>query len=122
MDRKLKVVLVGAGNRGENYTNIMAQMSDRFEVIAVAEPIDSRRNAIKQKHNLPDEMCFTNWDDLFALGKIADLVLITTMDRQHFEPAMKAISLKYDVLFDDIASTSSFVKSSPFMYTMFIEG
>lgn len=104
MDRKLKVVLVGAGNRGENYTNIMAQMSDRFEVIAVAEPIDSRRNAIKQKHNLPDEMCFTNWDDLFALGKIADLALITTMDRQHFEPAMKAISLKYDVLLEKPAA------------------
>lgn len=104
MDRKLKVVLVGAGNRGETYTDIMAQLKDKFEVIAVAEPIDSRRNAIKQKHNLPDEMCFTNWDDLFALGKIADLALVTTMDRQHFEPAMKAISLKYDVLLEKPAA------------------
>lgn len=104
MGKKLKVVLIGAGNRGETYTNIMAGQKDRFEVIAVAEPIDSRRNAIKEKHQIPEEMCFRHWDDLFALGKIADLALITTMDRQHFDPAMKAISLKYDVLLEKPAA------------------
>lgn len=103
-NKKLKVVLIGAGNRGETYTDIMAQRKEKFDVIAVAEPIDSRRKAIQEKHHLPDEMCFTNWDDLFALGKIADLALITTMDRQHFEPAMKAISLKYDVLLEKPAA------------------
>ena len=37
-----------AGNRGETYTDIMAQMSDKFKVIAVAEPIESRRNNIQK--------------------------------------------------------------------------
>ena len=46
MDKVLKVILIGAGNRGETYTDIMAQMSDKFKVIAVAEPIESRRNNI----------------------------------------------------------------------------
>ena len=39
MDKVLKVILIGAGNRGETYTDIMAQMSDKFKVIAVAEPV-----------------------------------------------------------------------------------
>lgn len=38
MSKTLTAVLVGAGNRGEGYTNTMAQMQDKFKVIAVAEP------------------------------------------------------------------------------------
>lgn len=98
--KQLTVVLIGAGNRGETYTDIMAQMGDRFRVVAVAEPVESRRKNIQKKHNLSDDRCFTSWQDLLALGKIADVALIATMDRMHLEPAMKAISLHYDILLE----------------------
>ena len=55
---KIKVILIGAGNRGAAYTDIMAGMSEKFEVVAVAEPIESRRNYIKDKHGIPEQMCF----------------------------------------------------------------
>lgn len=100
MKRQLKVILIGAGARSEAYTDIMAQMPDRFQVTAVAEPIDSRRNAVQKKHGIPDSLCFTDWKPLLDLGKIADVAIIATMDRQHFEPAMKAISLGYDLLLE----------------------
>ena len=45
MSKVITAILIGAGNRGEAYTNIMTQMGDKFKVIAVAEPIESRRNA-----------------------------------------------------------------------------
>ena len=61
MDKVLKVILIGAGNRGETYTDIMAQMSDKFKVIAVAEPIESRRNNIQKKHQIADDLCFEDW-------------------------------------------------------------
>ena len=35
----LKVVLIGAGNRGETYTNIMHEFPEKFQVVAVAEPV-----------------------------------------------------------------------------------
>ena len=98
--KKLKVILIGAGNRGTTYTDIMANMPDHYEVVGVAEPIDSRRNYIKNKHNIPEEMCFTDWKPLLDIGKVADLAIISTMDRLHYEPAMKAISLKYDILLE----------------------
>ena len=44
--KKIKVVLIGAGGRGTIYTNIMADMPNEFEVVAVAEPNESRRNNI----------------------------------------------------------------------------
>ncbi len=98
--KKLNVVLIGAGSRGTTYTNIMADMGDKFQVVAVAEPIDSRRNYIREKHNLDESMCFTDWKPLLALGKIADIAVIATMDRDHYAPAMKAIELKYDLLLE----------------------
>ena len=51
MDKVLKVILIGAGNRGETYTDIMTQMSDKFKVIAVAEPIESRRKMCIRDRN-----------------------------------------------------------------------
>ena len=98
--KKLKVILIGAGLRGTTYTDAMQQMSDKFEVVAVAEPIKSRREYIKNAHNLPDNMCFCDWKPLLDLGKIADIAIIATMDRDHFEPALKAIDLRYDILLE----------------------
>lgn len=104
--KKLKVILIGAGNRGTRYTDEMSLRSDMFEVVAVAEPIESRRNYIKEKHHLPDKMCFDDWRPLLELGKIADVAVISTMDRQHFGPTMAAIYLHYDLLLEKpIAST-----------------
>ena len=100
MDKVLKVILIGAGNRGETYTDIMAQMSDKFKVIAVAEPIESRRNNIQKKHQIADNLCFEDWKPLLDLGKIADVAVISTMDKQHLEPTLKAISLQYDILLE----------------------
>ncbi len=98
--KKLKVILIGAGNRGGTYTDVMAAMPEQFEVVAIAEPRDSRREYVQQKHNIPDERCFTDYKPLLALGKIADIALIATMDRDHFEPAMMAIDLGYDLLLE----------------------
>jgi len=100
MEKILTAILIGAGNRGIRYTNIMSEMKDKYKVIAVAEPVESRRNYIKEKHNLPEEMCFKDYKELLALGKIADFAIIATMDQLHFEPAMEAISLKYDLLLE----------------------
>ena len=100
MDRILNVVLIGAGNRGETYTDIMGAQPSRFHIAAVVDPVDSRRENIRRKHGIPADRCFTHWDALFALGKIADLAIITTQDRLHYEPAMKAIGLGYDLLLE----------------------
>ncbi|MEE0928903.1 MAG: Gfo/Idh/MocA family oxidoreductase, partial [Acutalibacteraceae bacterium] len=98
--KKIKAILIGAGGRGTCYTSYMAKMPEMFQVVAVAEPIDSRRENIRKVHNIPEEMCFTDYKPLLELGKIVDLAIIATMDRDHFEPAMMAIDLKYDLLLE----------------------
>ncbi len=95
-----KIILIGAGSRGRCYTNTAFDMQDKYKVVAVAEPQDDCRRYIKEKHSLPDDMCFTTWEPLLELGKIADIAIIATMDRQHTEPALRAIELGYDILLE----------------------
>lgn len=100
MMKKLKVILIGAGLRGMIYTDVMKTLSDKFEVVAVAEPVESRRNYIKEKHNLSDDMCFSDYKEILALGKIADVAIISTMDLEHLDASIEAIKLKYDLLLE----------------------
>ena len=46
---KLKVIVVGAGGRGKDYTDIMARFPEKFQVVGVAEPIMSRREYIRTR-------------------------------------------------------------------------
>ena len=99
-NQKKKLIVIGAGSRGRRYTDIAKQLGDKFEVVAVAEPIDARREYIQSEHSIPDELCFTTWEPLLALPKMADAALICTMDRDHLEPALAAIRAGYDLLLE----------------------
>lgn len=99
---QLKVILIGAGNRGNAYTRRMND--ERYKVVAVAEPIPERRNYIKEKHGIPEEMCFDTWEPLLDLEKFADIAIISTMDRMHHAPALKAIEKGYNLLLEKPAT------------------
>ena len=98
--KKLKAIVIGAGSRGMCYSNKMLNYPDKFEVVAVAEPMGYKRKHLQKMYNIPDEMCFESWEGLLDLGKIADFAVIATRDRQHYAPTMKAISLGYDLLLE----------------------
>ena len=55
---------------------------------------------IKEQFDLPDSACYLSWEDILAQPKMADAAIICTQDRMHFEPAMKAISLGYNLLLE----------------------
>ena len=100
MEKQITAAIVGAGDRGSTYTDIMRDMPERFKVVAVAEPIPSRRAYIRKRHGIPEDRCFSDWRDMFAQGKIADLAVISTLDRDHFAPAMAAIAQGCDLLLE----------------------
>ena len=60
MEKTLTTILIGAGGRGIGYTNIMSELGEKYKVVAVAEPVDSRRNYIMEKHGRSEDMCFTD--------------------------------------------------------------
>ena len=93
-------VLVGAGDRGNAYANFAINNPGTIKFVAVAERNDERRQAFQKLHNIPDDMAFSSWDDLFAKGKIADAILICTNENFHYEPTKKAMELDYHILLE----------------------
>lgn len=98
--KKISVILIGAGDRGTTYIQEMHARPDKYEVVAVADPIEGRRKFVQQLYQLPDSMCFPGWKEILSKPKMADLALICTLDEMHYEPAMKAISLGYHLLLE----------------------
>ena len=99
--KQIKVAVIGGGNRGRTYTDRMKELGkDYYDVIAICDPDINMINQFKDKHDIKDEMCFTDYNDFFKKGKIADCVLVATMDDLHIDPALKAIELGYDILLE----------------------
>jgi len=104
--KKITVALIGAGQRGFNYAEYALQNPYEMQIAAVAEPTAARREALRERHGLPEDRVFAHWDELFAGPKLADAVMICTQDQQHFEPTMRALEAGYHVLLEKPMSSS----------------
>ncbi len=105
--KQLTAILIGAGARGRRYTDIMAKTPEKFKVVGVAEPIVERREYAKEKHSIENDNCYDCWTKILARPKFADFAVISTMDRMHYEPAMKALELGYDLLLEKPVTPSA---------------
>lgn len=94
------VLLIGAGNRGTTYARMMEEMGQAFRIIAVAEPNEGRRNYMKERYAISEELCHTSWEEFLSRPRFADLAVICTMDREHVAPAMAAIEKGYPLLLE----------------------
>lgn len=103
---KLKFVIIGTGNRGGIYS-ANAEAFGKFQMVGIAEPDDYLRNYMREKYNVPEERCFKSYEQLLALGKIADFAMITTQDQLHFAPAMMAIEKGYNLLLEKPAAPTA---------------
>lgn len=66
----------------------------------MAEPVKEKREYLREKYHVSEDMCFDSWEMLLNLPKQADVAMICTQDKMHYAPAMRAIEQKYDVLLE----------------------
>lgn len=95
----MKLALVGAGQRGMIYAQY-AGGELGHEIVAVADVRADKRDAAAQKFQIAPEMIFEDADTFFAAGKLADAVIIATMDRDHYTQTLRALELGYDILLE----------------------
>jgi predicted dehydrogenase len=93
------LAVVGAGNRGRQYAGL-AVASGRARVVAIAEPVASRRAAAAREYGVSADAVFEDWAALAAGPKIADAVIIATQDRQHVGPAVALAEAGYHILLE----------------------
>ncbi len=104
--KQYSFILIGAGGRGMTYTGEMLKMLEKYKLVGVADPIREKREKCMREFGVTAEECYEDWRDILAKPKMADIAIIATMDDMHYEPAMKAIELGYNLLLEKpIANT-----------------
>ncbi|MBR5231086.1 MAG: Gfo/Idh/MocA family oxidoreductase [Clostridia bacterium] len=100
------LVLIGAGARGMTYARLIKK-SGRAKIVAVAELRADRRESAMKELGLTEDAMYNHADDLLAAGKLADVAIIATQDRDHYDEAIKALNLSYDLLLEKPISPSA---------------
>ncbi len=96
----VSVILIGAGHRGSIYAEYALLHPEEMKIIAVADINGKRRNRIRKAHELPEQYCFSDWEEVLSIPRFADAVIIATPDQQHTAPCLKALELGYDILLE----------------------
>ena len=94
------LLVVGCGSRGTTYSEFALRCPERARVVAVAEPRDEYRNALAERCGVPESMRFRSWQEAARLPKLADAVLICTLDEEHEAPAVAFADLGYAILLE----------------------
>ncbi|CAG8483923.1 27586_t:CDS:10 [Dentiscutata erythropus] len=108
--RPITISIVGAGQRGSGYAYYTILEPQWAKVVAVAEPVDIRRNKMAKVlkdlifvinhfllYNIPEENVFKDWKER---PKLSDAVVIATLDDLHVEPAVAFANKKYNILLE----------------------
>ncbi|MFI6741853.1 Gfo/Idh/MocA family protein [Nonomuraea sp. NPDC050451] len=100
LNRPLTLAVVGAGARGAAYAELAVQQPNRVEIVAVAEPREAVRTRFAVRHGLASENVFADWRELAACGRVADAVIVATLDADHLGPAETFAEQGYDILLE----------------------
>ena len=106
MKPPLTIAVCGCGSRARTYSKIAMDLHGRYAITAGADPIAARVDAIQNLSKNPDFQSFSSADELLEQPQLADLMLIGTQDKYHFEPAKKALEKGYHLLLEKPAAQS----------------
>ncbi|XP_049437261.1 uncharacterized protein zgc:154075 isoform X3 [Epinephelus fuscoguttatus] len=107
MTTPVRVIVIGAGNRGDNYSHYASIHPERVKVVGVADPRKFARTKLQQQHKVVDENIFEDWPSVIKREKFADAVLICTPDRLHKEPAVAFAQKGYHILLEKPMATTA---------------
>ncbi|MDR0998597.1 MAG: Gfo/Idh/MocA family oxidoreductase, partial [Treponema sp.] len=95
----VKVLLLGAGNRGMyTYAEYAKMNPTMLKIAAVAEPDEAKRKKIQAEHRIAGNFAFRSWDDAFAGFPPVEGLIISTQDQMHAGPLAKAMERNVHIL------------------------
>lgn len=100
-----KVAIVGFGCRGQMFGGLVKKYGG-VELVAIADSEENNRKKGFEAFDLPESACYNSADAFFEQGKICDAIFICTQDKQHYEMAIKALHLGYDVCLEKPAAAT----------------
>lgn len=102
--KQVRVIIVGNGERANCYCKYALTHPKELKVVSIVDPILRKRKEGAATYSVPEELCFESVEKLLdyekAHGKLADGVVNTTMDEQHFATAMPLLKAGYHMLLE----------------------
>lgn len=94
----MKVIILGAGGRGRNYTRFCKQYN--ADIVAVADPDIKKINKLAMDFGIPGDRLYKDWTEVLLKEKFADAVINATPDKVHYLSTMAALEKGYHVLLE----------------------
>ena len=99
--KPITIAIAGCGSRGQDtYAACQNRFPDKMKIVAAADIRPEKLNQMKEKYGLADDQLFDSAEAMLAAGKLADVMIIATPDRLHYQQAMDALRLDYHLLLE----------------------
>jgi len=100
MDKILTVSILGCGSRGRHaYGEVIVQMPEQFKIVSLCDCDENVLKMTGKEFQVPAENRFLK-DDEFLKEKRSDILVIATLDRDHYRHGLRALELGYDILLE----------------------
>ena len=96
----VRVVLVGAGDRANEYAKYALYEPDKMKVVGIVDPDTVRNNIMRERYSVPEENCFSSVEEFVKREKFADAVINGTMDQLHVQTSIPILEKGYDMLLE----------------------
>jgi hypothetical protein len=106
MSAALSIAVLGCGSRGRTYSRIIASLPRRHRLTAAVDHHATRRETVSSLGPAGKIRGFDSVESFFAARKLADVLIIATQDSQHFDHAIRALDLGYDLLLEKPSAES----------------
>ena len=101
MSKPVTFAICGCGARGlEAYAPYQLTHPEEMKVVAGADVRPERLELLQKRFGVPAGMCFPSDEALLAQPKLADVMIVSTQDRQHVPHALAALDKGYHILLE----------------------
>ena len=73
---------------------------DQMKVVAVADLDPAKVEKARKRYDLPPDRCFSSAEEMLERSKLAEVLVVATMDRQHVDHAIPALRKGYHILLE----------------------
>lgn len=97
--KEYTMAIIGMGNRGGIYARESA-LRKELKITALCDKLEDRHLEAQEVYGVAKDKCFFDENEFFAAGKLADFLVVTTQDKDHYRHAMAGLKLGYDILLE----------------------
>lgn len=101
--KSLRMIILGYGQRGRIYGDYAAKYPEEYEVVAVVDCDEKKREMAAEKFGCP---VFADYQSMLEADIPADFIAVATQDEQHEEHAIACMEKGYDLLLEKPISNS----------------